>query len=95
MRRVTWAPRAKADLARIDVFYAERDPDFADEIGQAAIAAGRFLSEFPAAGPIVDRDARKWRIAETDFLLLYRITLTGVEILRVRHGREDWQRAAP
>lgn len=92
MMRPVWSPRAKADLARIDDFNAIRDRNFADEIGRAAIAAGRFLAEFPGAGAVIDGIERKWRIPRTDFILIYRVTETHVEILRAYNGRENWRR---
>ena len=95
MTRTAWAPLAQADLARIDDFNIRHDPDFADRVGRLAIAAGNFLTEFPAAGPIVDRNERKWRVPETDYILIYRIVPEGIDILRVYHTREDWRRRAP
>ncbi|MCK8457989.1 type II toxin-antitoxin system RelE/ParE family toxin [Sphingomonas faeni] len=92
MSRATWAPLAQIDLARIDDFNARRDLDYADLVGRAAIAAGNFLADFPAAGPIVDRNERKWRVPDTDYVLIYRIVPHGVEILRVYHGRENWRK---
>ncbi|MEG3167765.1 type II toxin-antitoxin system RelE/ParE family toxin [Sphingomonas sp. LB3N6] len=94
MSRATWAPLAQIDLARIDDFNARRDLDYADLVGRAAIAAGNFLADFPAAGPIVDRNERKWRVADTDYVSIYRIVPHGVEIPRVYHGRENWRKQA-
>ena len=95
MSRTFWAPLAQADLARIDDFNAVNDVDFADRVGRAAIAAGRFLADFPAAGAILHGDERKWHVPTTDYILIYRISGDDVEILRVHHGREDWRRPAP
>lgn len=92
MSRATWTPLAQIDLARIDDFNARRDLDYADLVGRAAIAAGNFLADFPAAGPIVDRDERKWRVPDTDYVLIYRIAPNGVEMLRAYHGRENWRK---
>lgn len=93
MSRAVWAPAARADLARIDDFNAERDRDFPEKVTRAAIAAGHFLAEFPLAGPIVDRDDRKWRVPGTDYILVYQVVADGVEILRAYHGRENWRRS--
>ena len=93
MSRVTWAPLAQIDLSRIDDFNARRDLDYADLVGRAAIAAGNFLADFPAAGPIVDRHERKWLVPETEYVLIYRIVTHGVEILRAYHGRENWRKS--
>ena len=47
MNRTVWTQPAQDDLAAIDSYYAALDPDLADRIGRAAIAAGRFLAEHP------------------------------------------------
>ena len=91
MRRVVWSPAARADLARIDDFNAEHDPDFADRVARAAIAAADFLAEFPAAGPVVRGLDRKWRVPGTDFILVYHASVQGVEIVRTYHARENWR----
>ena len=92
MRRARWTRRAQADLARIDDFNARNDPDYADFIGRAAIAAGEFLAEHPEAGPALADGERKWLVPHTDYVLVYRVLERSVEILRTHHGREDWFR---
>ncbi len=90
MRRTIWSGPARDDLARVDDFYAAIDPGHADRVGRAALEAGRFLAEFPLAGPVVEGAFRKWRVPATRYVLVYRLFEGGVEILRVRHGRENW-----
>ncbi len=91
MRPVIWTHSAQSDLAQIDDWYAAINPGFADEVGDRAIASGRFLAEFPSAGEFLpDLDLRKWRVPGTNYILLYRMSVDGVEILRLRHAREDW-----
>jgi toxin ParE1/3/4 len=92
VRVVTWADAAKRDLANIDDWYEQRDPDYADRVGDLAIAAARIITEFPNAGAALDgTKVRKWNIARTDYRLIYLITDTQVEIVRVRHARENWR----
>ncbi len=93
MKRAEWTLPAQADLARIDDFYLELSPDFADRLGREAFLASRFLAENPRAGSPVDGAVRKWRIKSFDYVLVYRPTATGVEILRMHHGRENWRKA--
>lgn len=89
MRRVHWADDARRDLSQIDDWYAGRDPDFADSVGDAALNAANFLINFPFAGPIYYGKVRKWPVPNTDYRLLYRVIDEVIEILRVRHARED------
>lgn len=90
---IVWAPSARADLARIDHYYSELDTDFANRAARNAVAAAKFLLANPHAGPKIDGTVyRKWHVAQTPFLLIYRSEQGEIRILRVRHYREDWQR---
>ncbi len=91
MTFVDWTAPAKADLARIDNYFAQADPAFADSVGYAAIAAGRFLVQWPGAGsPIEGETSNKWPVKGTPYVLVYRPLADRIEVLRVRHEREDW-----
>lgn len=92
MRTISWADAAKQDLANIDDWFEHRDPEFADRVGSAAIAAARLITEFPHAGAALDgTQVRKWTIAGTDYRLIYLVTDNYVEIVRVRHARDNWR----
>ena len=88
---IIWTKRARQDLARIDDHYSELDLDFANRAARNAVAAARFLLANPFAGPVVkDTSYRKWRVANSPFLLIYRTEKAAIRIIRVRHYREDW-----
>jgi len=91
MTRAVWAIPAQTDLARIDDFYRAVAPEFAERLGRAAIGAARFLAGHPHAGPVLLEPVRKWRIPTFDYVLLYRVTGDGIEILRMHHAREAWR----
>ena len=92
MRTIAWADAAKQDLANIDDWFGQRDPDIADKVGDSAVAAARLITEFPNAGAALDgTQVRKWSIAGTDYRLVYLLTDNHVEIVRVRHARENWR----
>lgn len=91
MIEIHWTAPARADLERIDLELAERDPEYADRVGAAAIASARFLAEWPGAGPEVERGRHKWPVHGTPYLLVYRIKRKRIEITRVRHARENWR----
>ncbi len=95
MIRVEWTLPARDDLARIDAAFAAQDPVFAERVARVAIRAGRFLSDWPGSGSLIsDGGLRKWPVTGTPYILMYRILHDRIQILRVRHNREDW-RAAP
>jgi plasmid stabilization system protein ParE len=89
---IVWANLAQSDLAAASRYYAEVDPDFAAIILPKVIAAARFLSANRYIGsPMEGLPHRKWRIAGTPFLIIYRTMPTGIFITRVPHNRSDWQ----
>ncbi len=88
---IEWASSARADLERIDDHLTAIDVTLADRVIDAIEGAGAFLREHPVAGAaILSGAARKWRVRGIPYLLLYRATTHKVEILRIRHDREDW-----
>jgi plasmid stabilization system protein ParE len=91
MKRAVWTRPAQDDFARIDDHYQQVSPDFADRLGLAALRAARFLAEHANAGSPLALGTRKWRIGRHDYVLIYRVVDAGVEILRMRHLREDWR----
>jgi len=93
VKRVRWAREARSDLAGIDAFYRPLDFDFAQRAITSAVAAGRFLLDWPRAGQLIE-DApplRKWRIARTPYSLIYREESDGIRVLRVVHAAQDWR----
>lgn len=89
---IIWTTSARIDLAHIDDHYNDLDPGFANRTARNAVAAARFLVENPFAGPVVDGTSyRKWRVADSPFLLFYRVEKGAIRIVRIRHYREDWQ----
>jgi len=91
MNIARWTIRARGDVALIDDRYRQIDPDLADRFGREALNAARFLATTPAAGPSVELGLRKWPVRHSEYLLFYRIVSGGVEIVRVRHARENWR----
>lgn len=64
----------------------------ADHGLEAVIDATYFLLQNPYAGPSLDyRDWRKWRPRRQRYVLLYRPIAEGIEVVRVRHERNDWK----
>jgi toxin ParE1/3/4 len=92
MRKAIWAASSRQDFAYIDDWYANIDPDYANRVGDEALAAARFLTDFPHAGPnVADSPLRKWSVGRTGYQLLYMVSDDVIEIVRVHHAREDWQ----
>jgi toxin ParE1/3/4 len=91
MRTVEWSDPAIVDLEEIDDYWSAYSHDAADRVTATIERAATFLTTTPAAGPRVrGANARKWRVAATDYILLYRVSAHTIEVLRIRHARENW-----
>ena len=92
MADIRWSSSARRDLATIDDYYREIDPDLANRIGLNILNAADFLRIYPEAGPISIRgDRRQWRARKTPYLIFCRVLQDHVRILRVMHERQDQQ----
>jgi toxin ParE1/3/4 len=90
---VRWSFQALAELDALDTYFADKAPDHADRVGDAAIAAANFLTELPLAGEkIAKTDQRKWAVPNTRYILLYRPEPEILRILHVIHAARDWTR---
>ena len=88
---VDFTELALADLASIDAWLTRNaSPEIAEN--QLARLLNRALSlmEYPRRGPQLGAEARSMSVAETPYVLVYRVIDDGVQILRIRHNREDW-----
>ncbi|MFD1033894.1 type II toxin-antitoxin system RelE/ParE family toxin [Sphingomonas hankookensis] len=91
MIALNWSGPARADLEAIDDTLSIIDLALADRMIDRIEGAGSFLREHPMAGStILSGAVRKWRVRGTPYLLLYRPLADRIEILRIRHDREDW-----
>lgn len=93
MRRVIWSREAQHDLADVHDYYRPIAPDYARRVAIQGVAAGRLLIANPQLGAIVDDGPlRKWRVADTPYLLLYKVAAPDLEIVRLVHGARDWRK---
>ena len=93
MKRLAWTAPALADLRGIDEWLtAHRDGEFAARTLASVRARARFLEGFPHGGrPILKDDFRILRVSDTPYLIIYRIVGEQLQLLRIRHEREDWR----
>lgn len=90
MSDLIWSPTSRADLADIDAYLSEWDPAAAVRILRAIRSAASRLSEYPRLGWSTNERFRVIGVRQTSYLILYRLRDERVEIVRIRHGREDW-----
>jgi toxin ParE1/3/4 len=95
MPRLIWSEASLRDLKLIDRFISRDDPRAAATMLQRIVEAAKLLEQYPALGPIVTGNVRFLKARRTPFVVIYKIGDDGVEIIRVRHAREDWMPWSP
>lgn len=94
--KIVWSPTAIEDLGHIRSYIAARNPPAAATTAQAILRAVETLSRFPAMGrPGRLPDTRELVIPGTPFVVPYRVSGGGLEIIAVLHGRQRWPRGTP
>jgi plasmid stabilization system protein ParE len=95
MPQLSWSPRALRDLARVEVFLFDKDPDAAFRARQTIRTSIAILESFPRAGRHIKHlpgEFREWpiRFGAAGYIVLYRVeTDDRLTIAAIRHMRED------
>jgi len=91
--RPRWTPRALAALARIHGHIAADNPTAADVLRDRAVA---YVETMLMAYPLIGRPGRiggtRESVIHPSYILVYRVTADGVEILTLRHVAQKWPR---
>jgi len=93
MPHLAWSAPAIADLARLEAFLAENNPDAARRAVAAVRQGLNALRAHPEIGRPVEHmlpEFREWVIefGHSAYLALYHFDGRRIVILAVRHGRE-------
>lgn len=87
---VFWTVPAERELVDIWLYIAIDSPDAADRMADRLKSASQPLATHPRLGRASRRaKTRELVVAGTNYILIYRITKHGVEVLHVRDGRRD------
>ena len=87
MKLLTRTPRARLDLIDIWTWIAAEDPTAADRFLDLIEEKLRLLAENPRLGPVRPDIARGLRLFPIRrYLVLYRESRGGIEVVRVVHG---------
>jgi plasmid stabilization system protein ParE len=94
MLRVAWTRAALADLDRLEAFLVEKSPRSASRAVVAIMDATRVLARFPHAGRMtkdLDPEHRELivKFSDSGYIVHYGVLADRIEILDVRHQRED------
>jgi toxin ParE1/3/4 len=88
--KLRYAPRAKADIADVHAFIAERNPKAATAVVRRIRAAANLLARFPGVGRATDMPRiRVLPAPPFPFLIYYTQTSKEIVIVHVRHGARD------
>ena len=94
--KVKRSPRARLDLVEIATHIADSNVDASDRFLAAAKAASEKLAAVPGTGRLRGfknpalSDLRSWPIRGfRNYLIFYRPTRDGIEVVRVLHGARD------
>jgi plasmid stabilization system protein ParE len=90
MQRLIWSPEARDDLRTIGAWLGERDPQVALDTLRAIRHAADRLREYPRIGRAISEPFRVFGIRSTPYLLVYRLSGMEIDIIRIRHRRENW-----
>jgi toxin ParE1/3/4 len=90
--KLRWTRPALADLVEAQNYIARDNPAAAEAVAQRVWDAAKRLCDNPEIGRQGHvQGTREWPVSQTPYLIVYRVKNDAVEILRVWHGRQNWQ----
>lgn len=87
---VVWQQAAREDMAALLYFVAEQNPDAARDLKMRIEVAAQSLAEFPYRAPVGRVPNTRELLAHPNYWIIYRVTLTAVEIVNVLHARREY-----
>ena len=88
--KLRYAPRAKADIADVYAYIAERNPKAATAVVRRIRATANLLARYPGIGRATDIPRVRVLLAPPFlFLIYYTQTSEEIVIVHVRHGSRD------
>jgi len=89
---VKWAIPAKQDLKQVHDYITKDSKFYARKVVDEIVEKSEMLNNFPKMGRIVPEIGNE-NIRELimySYRLIYEVTATGVEVLALIHGRQDF-----
>jgi toxin ParE1/3/4 len=92
--KLRWTRPALADLIEAQNYIARDNPAAAQAVAERVWHATKNLCDHPNIGrPGHVGGTREWPVSQTPYLIVYRVKSDAVEILRIWHGRQNWQKS--
>jgi len=87
---IVYLSAALKDLEWMRVYYTRRFREGGLSARNNFLATEKLILEYPEIGHLTDfKDVREITILKTPFSIIYRVTPTQIEVLRVWDGRAD------
>ena len=80
---------AKADLSNIRLYLQSQSPAAARNMGRKLLDACLSLADFPDRNRVGSVPGTRENVSVWPYVIVYRVTETEVQILRVWHGAQD------
>ncbi len=94
MLRLIWSGPAVTDLRGIREYLGAHDKRIAVRTLRAIREKADLLGRYPAAGPTLSGQYRQLVVRGTPYIIVYVAGDDRIDILRIRHGSEDWRPAS-
>lgn len=90
MLPIVWLDDAIADLMEIVTYIAAKDPDAARRLKIRLEESPLALADHPYLHPIGRTPGTREVVAHPNYILIYRITATRIEVVTVVHARREY-----
>ena len=92
MKLPVWSARARADIVGQVDWVEQVDPVAAQRLRDAIDRRAIWLAKVPYAGARLGRtETRSFHVLGTSYVIVYRPVGETIEIVRVRHQRQNWR----
>ena len=93
-KEIIWTPQAANDRWSILEYFIKRNKSntYSIKLDNEFREAIEQISRDPRSGLPTDRDARKYLMGKGNYYIIYRETLTSINILRIWDNRQDPER---
>ncbi len=89
--QVRWTEPAAQDLEQISEYIRRDRPDAATEVARSLFDAADSLSFMPGRGRVGRiPGTRELIVYGLPYIVIYRLTSTMIQILRIYHGARNW-----
>ena len=90
MHAIHWKKQAINDLIKIGLHIAEDSPVQAGKMLDTIERKVTPLSEHPEIGRVGRKRGTRELVAHENYIVIYRVLTSKVEILRVKHTAQQW-----